>query len=684
MVNVRSISLDELKKTRLISTKRFILHALFLGAIFGFFGYFLVGYGFLSPIENSPPIGSIEIRATGSKDKNSKSAEVWFYGAFRVGDDKKIPWSHFAIDSSWEKRDDIHVSYKTQPNIATLKYEEPLRLDFGSHPYSGIVSIKWRGNTENINLYSKNNEVKSITIDQRPTYRNSRFYSLILVFFVFCGVLLAAAFVLLGWKKTYHWIFSLFLLFSLYLTLSAFFPGVYTNDSADQLRQALTESYQDWHPPLMAWLWSVLINATGHIESLMVFHLLLLMAAAIYWARIFECLQIGFSALVIPAFLASPIVINFSGVVWKDVGFAFSLFLCCGIVGLALVEKCISLSRSIVVISLLTYASGVRLNGILAIFPIAIFLIWLIVTTHKPKFSRTATIAFTATTSFFLLAVLVAGVQLFSYQYLKTEKRYPIQYLELYDIAGISSISSLDYFPDFIKKLPEHNIQRISEGYAKSISWGNANNLLFPNQDGSASLIPLSTDAELQRQLRASWLKAIFEEPSAYLKHRLSVVNFLMSKGFYSSEKPQSNAGRKLVLEANSVEQKMIRVLEFNFPGEASAKEFLSNSIAWTQGSFLYIGWFWLILLLVELFVGLIIMQRARSGLLIVMVSASGLLYVLPYLIVAPASDFRYLYWSSISGGISLILIMVLAIDVALKGARFCICNRSIGSKVFL
>lgn len=462
--------------------------------------------------------------------------------------------------------------------------------------------------------------------------------------------------------------FFLFLSFSIYLTLAAFFPGVYTNDSADQLRQALTGSYKDWYPPLMAWLWSVLIRATGHIESLLIFHLLLLFAGAIYWAKIFGHLRVWFVALFIPAFIVSPIVLNFSGVIWKDVGFAFSLLLSCGILGLSFLEQRISLSRTIAVIFLLAYAFGVRANGIFAILPVGAFLTWQIFVKYMSKSSRVKVLAFSATTSVFLLAALVVGVQFFAYKILKTEKRYPIQYLELYDIAGISKISGVDYFPDFVKLLPEHDISRVSDGYVESISiFGNANNLLFRQQDGSPSLIPLNTDSELQRQLRDSWLKAVWAEPLAYLEHRLSVFYFLMGKESYSSEKPQSYASRQFTLKVNSVEMKTVEFLRTHFLWKDSATEFVYKSISLAKGSFLYIGWSWLVLLLVELLAGLIIFRRVRSGFVVIIVSVSGLLYILPYFIVAPASDFRYLYWSVISAGISAIFIVAIAISEALK-----------------
>lgn len=669
MVSIRTGSLAEQKKDRSSCFWRFLVHALFLGAFFGALGQFLVEYRFLRPEAELPQTVKIEIQATGAKNEDSKSAEVWFYGAFRLDNNEKIPWDRFSIDTTWEKRDDIYISYKAQPSTAILTYEEPIRLSFGSHPYAGIVKLEKGGQIEIIDLYAKSNQVKSIAIDLGPTYKNTGIHFLILLISIGCGISLAAAFVFLGWKNVYRLIFFLALIFSIYLTLAAYFPGVYTNDSMDQLRQALTNKYGDWHPPIMAWVWSLLIGVTGKTESLLMFHMMLLTAGAIFWRKIFECLRVEPWALLIPVLLASPIVINFSGVMWKDVGFAFSLFLSCGIVGLASVENRISRIRVIAVLALVAYAFGVRSNGIFAIFPIVVLLAWLIVGWYKPMLSRAAAIALAATGAMALLIVVVLGVQLFSYKYINAERRYPIQYLELYDIAGISSASGIDYFPEYVKQWPDYNINKITEGYANSISWGNANSLFFRGSNGSSPLIPLNSDAELQDELRTSWLKAIFAEPMAYLKHRFAVVNFLMSKGYYPSEQPQSHTTRKSLFDTQ-LGNEATKFSSYSFPGTVGVKDFVSSSLAQAKGSFLYVGWFWLILLTVQLLIGLLIMKSrksTRAGQLIAMVSASGMLYILPYSIVAPASDFRYLYWSALAGGISAILIMALAIGAAKK-----------------
>src|SRR3569623_2189459 len=39
--------------------------------------------------------------------------------------------------------------------------------------------------------------------------------------------------------------------------LAIFWPGIALYDSVDQYRQVLSGAYEDWHPPVMARLWSL-------------------------------------------------------------------------------------------------------------------------------------------------------------------------------------------------------------------------------------------------------------------------------------------------------------------------------------------------------------------------------------------------------------------------------------------
>lgn len=637
-----------------------IFHSFLLSSIFGLLGYILIEYRFIDLYDGKLQGATVEIKSTGSKNPNSKNSEVWFYGIYKIFDNKKISWDQILVDKSWEKRGEIYISYKKQPGIVRFKYSEPIRLEFGAHPYSGLVNIKFLEKNEKLDLYSIKNESKAFIIEPESTFRNSSKYFFFLGIFISFGILLAFGSILYGWKGVYESIFSILLIFSLYYTLSVYFPGVYTNDSSSQLKQAITGVYFDWHPPIMAWIWSILIKFTGYIESLMIFNLAFLFVGAIYWWRIFEKLDIKSASLFLPFLIVSPVVINFSGVVLKDVGFAFSLFLATGMIGVSILENQISMCRIIAVFALTFYAFGVRENGILAIFPILLCTSSLIVIKHQVGNSKKANILISLGSSSLVLIIIVFIAQNISYKYLNAEKQYPIQYLELYDIAGISANSGIDYFPWFIKNDSIHDIKKITQEYKISLIIGNANNLLFITKNSLKSLIPLNGDANLQAQIRRSWFNAIFMSPNAYLTHRLSLVSNLMGRKLYASEQPQMNEDREKVLISNFVNQNETIFSNINFYYSTSARNAFLDSIAWAQKSYLYFGWFWLALLISQLFIGSIIVKRNKVGILILMISSSGLLYILPYAIIAPASDFRYLYWCCLSGTVLMILILSL------------------------
>src|SRR5271166_31278 len=102
------------------------------------------------------------------------------------------------------------------------------------------------------------------------------------------------------------------------LTYIAFYPGLMSLDSDFQLVQARSFEFSDWHPVIMSLIWSgtnyVLPGPAG------LFTLLL----GIYWSAFFlvseyfrnRSLTAYALALALP-FL--PLLINFSGTLWKDV-----------------------------------------------------------------------------------------------------------------------------------------------------------------------------------------------------------------------------------------------------------------------------------------------------------------------------------------------------------------------------
>jgi len=106
---------------------RVFLRSILLGAVFGVFGHALIGFGFLRPAAGEA-VNRVDIHATGTKNANSKGAEVWFRGAFEIGENKKIPWDRFEVDTSWVKRDGIYISHLMQPGVASLKFKGLIRM----------------------------------------------------------------------------------------------------------------------------------------------------------------------------------------------------------------------------------------------------------------------------------------------------------------------------------------------------------------------------------------------------------------------------------------------------------------------------------------------------------------------------------------------------------------------------
>src|SRR5690242_857009 len=102
------------------------------------------------------------------------------------------------------------------------------------------------------------------------------------------------------------------------LTILTFYPGFMSVDSLAQFEQGLAFHFDDWHPPIMAFAWSLLDAFRPGPEPM------LLMQAGLYWGGVYYLL----SAIptrstavrwIVAALLFSPALLNFAGVIWVDV-----------------------------------------------------------------------------------------------------------------------------------------------------------------------------------------------------------------------------------------------------------------------------------------------------------------------------------------------------------------------------
>ena len=424
-----------------------------------------------------------------------------------------------------------------------------------------------------------------------------------------------------------------------------------------QLKQAISGSYEDWHPPMMAWFWSILIKLTGVVESLFIFHCLVLLASGIVWILILKKLHSPFFILLaIPLLFASPIVTVHSGMIWKNVGFAYVMLLSCGLLSLCIIKKRYSVFILTIMFLFLIYSFGIRLNGVFAIIPIVFFLIQKIVLKRGGRIASYKTNVISLALSITILFAAGVGIQFFYYKILDTKKIYITQYILFSDIIGVSAMTGHDYLPDYVKNSPSYNRQKTIDVYKLSMDITGNLDFLFFYQDRKTNQlkIPLHKDAKSERELKAAWFRVVLNHPLLYLKNRWVFFNSLMSRGvIYPGEMFRRDVLRKVRFMSSNFPEKY-KHPAYQIQGHEMIKKFVEKN---SDIYFLRIGWLWFTLLLVGMGLGLFFIKDRYLRPIIMIVSTSGFLHMAHYFFITQASDFRYLYWPTLAGSITFVLI---------------------------
>src|SRR5262252_9184809 len=276
-------------------------------------------------------------------------------------------------------------------------------------------------------------------------------------------------------------------------------PGIYSPDSLGQLLQAQRGVYSDGHPPLMAGLWSLLLRVSGTAASLYWLHVGLLSSAFLLFALAFRRSNLpGAVWLLLPA-ACSPAILNFIGVLWKDVGLAVSLAFCFACVAWSRAARAGQITTLLVVVVVSFYAVGVRHNAAPALLP----LLWLLLLPYfgRPGWRRSVGMA---TLTIIGTALLLVGGRLVSYQLLDAKRLHLEQAIELYDLAGISVISGADVIPDEAKST-NFSSQALRAAYSP-ISSGS---LIYGPDRATPPLLRFTANLPYLTTFRQAWEHAI-------------------------------------------------------------------------------------------------------------------------------------------------------------------------------
>jgi len=221
-----------------------------------------------------------------------------------------------------------------------------------------------------------------------------------------------------------------------------------SRDSFIQYSQANSGYYQDWHPPIMALVWRIILLIFPFQTGMLILQCLLLFIGLSILIKNTKTSIGRYLFLAMPFY---PWIFGISGVIWKDIQLAFTLLITTSLMR----GKNTTLTNSIILI-LLYYASSVRSNGIFAVAP---FIFWWITKIIKTK------VLITGTLSLFLCIVLVIINQLFNIYILESERNSQVQQLgQLSMDMGYSSLRTGKSFVFDLTKNELRNCYFLADG----------------------------------------------------------------------------------------------------------------------------------------------------------------------------------------------------------------------------
>lgn len=425
-----------------------------------------------------------------------------------------------------------------------------------------------------------------------------------------------------------------------YAVATVFHPGYLSADSNTQLWQALgDEPVNDWHPPVMALAWRIIIRITGDFSSMAA------LQAAMLWGTLWVLARLvwkktgsrGLSLAVLAVGFA-PHIMNLTGVVWKDVHLAYALL---AVFAIALTVRELPPDRvrtrwALLVLGalFLAYAALVRKNGIPAVIPV--FALLVLAAWPAPSRRR-----WLAASGVFVALVLAgsAGVSAATAP-LATRVYAVIPVDDLVHVLTPAQVRSAAEQAGANADLRDRLVTTAVNCQKRNIT-SDAYLQCFPHHR-PFDVTYLNHRADVVVRM---WTQQMPRHWKGYAEYRVRVFSKLLFRSnqvFWNGT--HVNAGARLHPE--------VQKEPLNDTLRAALQNYVTGSAR--DLPMLFQGWFWLAVSLV------LVLRRRWAGPYsreLRLLGGSSLLYILAYLPTAPESNYRYVYWPALSGTVALTLI---------------------------
>jgi hypothetical protein len=409
------------------------------------------------------------------------------------------------------------------------------------------------------------------------------------------------------------------------------FPGELNPDSIYQYQQAVTGVYDDWHPPIMARLWSVFHSIVDGTWTMFVFH------AICYWLSILLC-ALGLSragqprlAWMLLAVGLFPPFLMLSINVHKDIGLGVVLLLSFAVTFSTRSQGHEpALTIKLIASLLLFYAAMVRINGVFAAVPIACY-IWYPGLLEKPVRLLVLTAALTLPT--------LAVENLINKNIFQARPAGAMRSLQLFDLAGIAHFSgdltTLDGATSNLDRIDDCYSPLLADTLYHGAKCGFIWDHLAVAPGGAGQDVP---NPELSRL----WVKMILLHPLAYLEHRLDHFNSEMA----------------FAVPSHHADLSIVRRIVDRTSASAGALHSKSRIMDLARNNIFSTPAFWLVAALVLIIIILplrksIHMEWDRAALGLAM---SGVIYMAGFAVVGVATDPRYQFSGMLSGFVAAVL----------------------------
>lgn len=417
-----------------------------------------------------------------------------------------------------------------------------------------------------------------------------------------------------------------------FICFLSYYPGWMSPDSIAQYSEAKSGLYNDWHPPLMAWWWGMLLNLWDGPQPILIQNLLFYWGGwglLAWWAK----KRIGVLAIAIPLVGLWPGVSFPLGQIWKDIWFAVPLlYLWMMLLNIEEEDRKLSTTERFIGLFCIMLSISAKTNGIVSLPFLAFY--W---STLEIKVGKNITgrrITFTGA-----LLLIGIGVPLAISTQLPIRNTNSFQYTQVYDLLAISVAENENFLPKYVKE--KINSIDLADLYVI----GN-NNKLFYDSFGNLT----TTNPQDLSELNSLWISTILSHPTPYVRHRWA--NFLSLLRF--GEPHPATVAAPVIVD--------------NKFGLVARANIFSSYLGETVNThpWIYFPWIYMVLFLNFAFFALLLKKNVRF---VALLSISTIAFVAPHLAITPGADYRYLYYAYIC---TIVLIVFCLVQLAAKIKEKC------------